>query len=158
MNWDAIGAIGQMLGSIAVFITLGYLAIQVRQTNRSAALAAVLANRAERREFLVAERDSPYIPGIRVKIRAGEPLDPEESVRYGLHSAAVFSVEYSEWVNRTMGQMGEFGTSYEASYDSIFANPHHLEWWKSNGRRIYPTKFFDFIDAEIAQRAIKGAQ
>ena len=31
MNWDAIGAIGQMLGSIAVFVTLGYLAVQVRR-------------------------------------------------------------------------------------------------------------------------------
>ena len=30
MNWDAIGALGQMLGSIAVFVTLGYLAGQVR--------------------------------------------------------------------------------------------------------------------------------
>ena len=25
MNWDAIAAIGQMLGSVAVFVTLGYL-------------------------------------------------------------------------------------------------------------------------------------
>ena len=30
MNWDAIGAIGQMLGSVAVFVTLGYLAMQTR--------------------------------------------------------------------------------------------------------------------------------
>ena len=30
MNWDAIGALGEVLGSIAVFLTLGYLAIQVR--------------------------------------------------------------------------------------------------------------------------------
>jgi hypothetical protein len=29
MNWDEVGAIGQVLGSIAVFITLGYLAVQV---------------------------------------------------------------------------------------------------------------------------------
>jgi len=31
MNWDAIGAVGRMLGSVAVFITLGYLATQIRQ-------------------------------------------------------------------------------------------------------------------------------
>ena len=30
MNWDAIGAIGQMLGSVAVFVTLGYLAVQIK--------------------------------------------------------------------------------------------------------------------------------
>ena len=33
MNWDAIGAVGQVLGSVAVFITLGYLAVQVRHAN-----------------------------------------------------------------------------------------------------------------------------
>ena len=30
MNWDEVGAIGQVLGSLAVFVTLGYLAVQVR--------------------------------------------------------------------------------------------------------------------------------
>jgi hypothetical protein len=30
MDWDAIGAVGQVLGSFAVFITLGYLSVQVR--------------------------------------------------------------------------------------------------------------------------------
>ena len=33
INWDAIGAIAEILGSIAVFATLLYLAAQVRQTN-----------------------------------------------------------------------------------------------------------------------------
>ena len=36
MNWDAIGAIGEILGAIAVVLTLGYLAMQVRQTNKIA--------------------------------------------------------------------------------------------------------------------------
>jgi len=29
MNWDAIGAIGQILGSVGVLISIGYLAVQV---------------------------------------------------------------------------------------------------------------------------------
>ncbi len=32
MNWDAIGAIGEILGSFAVLLTLVYLAVQLRQT------------------------------------------------------------------------------------------------------------------------------
>ena len=35
MNWDALGAIAELLGSIAVFLTLAYLAIQVRQNSRA---------------------------------------------------------------------------------------------------------------------------
>jgi len=33
MNWDAIGAIGQMLGSIAILVTLGYRALQVKHVS-----------------------------------------------------------------------------------------------------------------------------
>ncbi len=39
MNWDAIGAVGEILGAIAVFVSLLYLAIQIRSnTNQSSAL------------------------------------------------------------------------------------------------------------------------
>ena len=31
MNWDAIGAIGEVFGSLVVVMTVGYLAVQVRQ-------------------------------------------------------------------------------------------------------------------------------
>jgi type II secretory pathway component PulJ len=33
MNWDALGAIAELLGAIAVFATLAYLAVQIRQSN-----------------------------------------------------------------------------------------------------------------------------
>jgi hypothetical protein len=31
MNWDAIGAIGETVGALAVILTLAYLAVQIRQ-------------------------------------------------------------------------------------------------------------------------------
>ena len=34
MNWDAIGAVGEILGAIAVVATLFYLASQIRHANR----------------------------------------------------------------------------------------------------------------------------
>lgn len=33
MNWDALGAVAEFLGAIAVFATLAYLAVQIRQSN-----------------------------------------------------------------------------------------------------------------------------
>jgi hypothetical protein len=35
MNWDAIGAVGELIGAIAVVITLVYLAIQIRQNTKT---------------------------------------------------------------------------------------------------------------------------
>ena len=48
MNWEAIGAIGEILGAIAVVATLSYLATQTRQS-RKATLADVYQNRAVHR-------------------------------------------------------------------------------------------------------------
>ena len=33
MNWDAIGAVSEIIGALAVVITLAYLAVQIRQSN-----------------------------------------------------------------------------------------------------------------------------
>lgn len=33
MSWEALGAIAELLGAVAVFVTLAYLAVQVHQSN-----------------------------------------------------------------------------------------------------------------------------
>ncbi|MFT4562833.1 MAG: hypothetical protein ACI9BW_002580 [Gammaproteobacteria bacterium] len=40
MNWDALGAIGELVGAAAVVLTLGYLAFQIRQSSALARAAA----------------------------------------------------------------------------------------------------------------------
>ena len=41
MNWEAISAIGEIVGALAVVITLVYLAIQIREQNRESRAAAI---------------------------------------------------------------------------------------------------------------------
>ena len=58
MNWEAIGAIGEILGAAGVIVTLAYLAVQMRQSNRLAKRAAVqgvLAGRAEMNRFIASD-------------------------------------------------------------------------------------------------------
>ncbi len=58
MNWEAIGAIGEVLGAAGVIITLAYLAVQMRQSNRLAKRAAVqgvLEGRAEMNRFIASD-------------------------------------------------------------------------------------------------------
>lgn len=47
MNWHAIGAIGQILGSLATFITVGYLVVQVHDAEREMK-RSIAQSRAER--------------------------------------------------------------------------------------------------------------
>ena len=41
LNWDAIGAVGEIVGALAVVVSLIYLATQIRTQNIEARLAAV---------------------------------------------------------------------------------------------------------------------
>ena len=50
MNWDAIGAVGEIIGALAVVATLGYLALQVKTNTAAvnqASRQATLSGRAE---------------------------------------------------------------------------------------------------------------
>src|SRR5262245_22320707 len=66
MNWDAIGAIGQVLGSIAVFVTLVYLAIQVRHAREQSRRALSQARSEALRQILALQCDE-RVNRIRVK-------------------------------------------------------------------------------------------
>lgn len=54
MNWNAVGALFQMIGTLAVIITLAYLAIQVRVSRSVAADANRLTRTSGVREFCLA--------------------------------------------------------------------------------------------------------
>ena len=43
MNWDAVGAIGEIIGAVAVIVTLIYLAVQIGDGARASRSAAVTA-------------------------------------------------------------------------------------------------------------------
>lgn len=67
MNWEAIGAIGEIVGAIGVIITLGYLGFQIRQntsqleqnerTSIAAAVSGSVADYRENRRYIYTSRD-----------------------------------------------------------------------------------------------------
>ena len=87
MNWEAAGAIGEVLGSIAVLASLIYIAVQVRETK-------ITANRASRIErnnaFSKTMLETPELSEIVAKINEVDGSDPfvsEMQETYGLTAA-----------------------------------------------------------------------
>jgi len=81
MNWDALGAIGELVGAAAVVLTLGYLAIQVRQSaNQSSANTGwTILNEFNRmQEVLLA---NPHITDLLEKLQSDEELTRNEDIR-----------------------------------------------------------------------------
>ena len=83
MNWDAIGAIGEIVGAASVVLSLLYLAIQMRQSNRLVERAAVkelISDRAEYNKFVAADAalNSLYWKGMKTP----DQLSESEWLRY----------------------------------------------------------------------------
>lgn len=154
MNWDAIGAIGEIIGAIAVVATLFYLAVQVRETRKDARLSAiqaqrsaVQANRELRIEMFLSERDSPYIPAIRIKADRGEELSEEEQLRLARHVSAMWAYTYSEWVHQDLGLAGEYAANFDGWLAVLFGYSYVMDWWDKYGHTIYPEAFRDYVES-----------
>jgi hypothetical protein len=146
MNWDAIGAVGESVGALAVLVTLIYLAIQVRHAIRSQQADAIRANRQERREYHTDFRDSPYIPGILQKISEGEALTEAEETRLLHHYASTWGLAYSEWIQSQLQWRGRYATSLKVSFEYLFAQPRSLDFFDFIGRDLYPEEFVRYVD------------
>jgi hypothetical protein len=145
-----LGNLGEFLGALAVFATLLYLATQVRDASRATKFAAVEANRAQRIASFTGLRDSPYLPTIMVKIRAGEELNAEEKIRLMSHNSATWALLYSEWVQRELGVMEEFATSDELSMGIALSSPSAMDWWRLAGAHIYHARFVEHVNKMAA--------
>ena len=82
MNWEAIGALGEVAGALTVFATLVYLATQIRQS-RKATLADIYQSRAHSRgaNTLQIALNSPDFHKILFKFEMNlKIMEPDEAV------------------------------------------------------------------------------
>jgi hypothetical protein len=112
MNWDAIGAIGQMLGSLAVFVTLGYLAVQIKHA-RGEVRRSISQSRTETgRELSMYQSQGEWL--LRAAVKADAALG-------GAHGPYL-----RELVDRA-------GLTPEEAYAVMFNN---FAWWNSWSQQI----------------------
>ena len=90
MNWDAISAISQLVGSIAVVVSVLYLAVQLRSSTRVARVAAMDAAAAALRDVTKPFMENAELARIwRTGLENLETLSPDEQARF-FHAAHQF--------------------------------------------------------------------
>jgi hypothetical protein len=107
MNWDALGAFAELIGSVAVLVTLGYLAVQVRHSrnlleeNRKIALGQVYQARSNtRREYQQQIAESTHLAGLLARVGFDgsvgfeevewDSFDDEGRVRLRAHYSTIY--------------------------------------------------------------------
>ena len=160
MNWEAIGALGEIVGALAVVLTLAYLAIQVRHAKE----ASADTNRLERskgvRDMMLA---SAADSGLRENLTKGLQLSDyyneiASNLNMSSDEAASFDWAMLYWFWLHWGQYAS--TTKESDVEELrnvisgfYRNPGVRVCWEKSpwARPVLEKDFVNFVDEILAQ-------
>ncbi len=147
MSIQELGSIGEFVSSLAVLITLLYLAVQIRQTRNATVASTMLNNRIQFQNIMIANRDS-LIATIIVKADKGEALTEEEEYRLSNHINLQWNLLFSDYVQLQIGYTEGWAPSGKPALKRIFGRygGRAADWWESSGKVIYPDAFIDYVE------------
>ena len=166
MNWEAIGAVGQMLGSIAVFVTLGYLAVQVRHA-RAEMQRSVSQSRADGlRELAMNRANNQQLNNSFAKAHAGlggGPMNPFVSALME-RSALTLEEAYGLWWDQlafwhlrvqVISYIDEMAagarTDLDRTYREVYGSSPVPRLWYETTKRGLRSDAVRYIDKLLAQ-------
>ena len=149
MNWEAIGAVGELLGALGVIVTLGYLAVQIRQNTRVVKATGYHAVNAATLPRDVSVIENPDVARLLVEGLSGRELSPEDFVRFHtfLHSVfRFFDSMYYQYRNQTLDS--EHWETHREAMRRWLANPSLRAWWDAFQNTFTPS-FRELVVREI---------
>ena len=152
MNWEAIGAVGELIGAVTVVLTLLYLAIQIRQNSQAVKNTAAQALLSELNDCL---RLGSSNPDTARAVILGQTLFDELSEE----GRAQFITWIFAWM-RTIEQAyfqyvqgyidEEMWEGQRAHLRQLIQAPAVKTWW-SHRRIFFSQRFQNYMDELAAQ-------
>lgn len=169
MNWDAISAIGELVGAGVVFMTLGYLAVQVRQA-RGEVLRTIAHARAETvRDLLMTRATDERLGALYVQATTAIVGTPPAFIsalmeRTGLtvaEAAALYWEQLAWWQYRLevipyvddlpVAQRTEFESGIRQNYGS---QPVERLFYET-AKTTFPPAAVSYIDDLLARQSLE---
>ena len=151
MNWDAIGAIGEVIGALGVLATLVYLSVQIRAQNRAMRIQNMRAQAVEK-QSVYSMQSSPDILHTAMRKAYSLESDLEWAEQYALEGylgSYLASAEcdfqlYSEGLTSE-----EDWRASKYQLELFLNNPFVLKWWEELARPAYRESFARQVDLII---------
>jgi len=148
MNWEMISAIGPILGTLGIIISLVYLARQIHaQKSRDTAVNSLTT---QFNEFMRPQIQSSELCAIWLRgLKSFEQLDGPSKLRFGSHIGGQLSAAdslYLDYLDRTLD--ARFWRGFDRWLADIVAYPGFQSWWLTR-RHWYSDEFCALLDGHI---------
>ena len=157
MNWEAIGAVGEIVGALGVVVSLVYLASQIRTQNRESRLAAATEWTNQWNEFSVSFAEHPTLAEVwRKGSQEFSSLNPSEVVQFSAQCGRFFRVAEGIHEQYAQGRLNpNIWRGLERTLEDIARLPGVKAWWPTRSH-WYSDNFIalvqPFVDSTAPQR------
>ena len=151
MDWEAIGAIGEVLGALAVVATLGYLAVQIRQNTKAVRIQTYQAimDSSNRLGDSLAEQNVDEI--YRKGRKDPDSCSTEEWARFVLIAGQVMNLYEGLYLHHQSGAIDDdFFTNRWKTFHRIMNQPGFRLIWTEKMDAYYALSFTRAVDGLLA--------
>ena len=146
MNWDAISAIGEIIGAIAVVATLLYLSKEIRQNSRSVEISMLRDTTSQWNQWSEMIAVSPDLADIVVKGNLSyHSLSESEALRYGAYVQSFFDNAESYRILISKHQVDNDLQVLESIVSRRLRNSGFSKWWSEN-TTDYNDEFIGWVE------------
>ena len=147
MNWEAIGAVGEILGALAVVVSLVYLASQIRVQNRESRVASVHEILEGFRTLMTVHQDHDRAAVWLTGIAGLENLSDVQRVQFFAITQHSMRLTEEAYFQRQAGRLDErLWTAFDAQNKDILTTKGVQEVWALR-KHVFSNEFRDFIDS-----------
>ncbi len=152
MNWTKTSAVAEILSSVAILVTLVYLAVEIQQNAEATRADARQAILDSDQQFLQLVIDSPKLNLLWYK----PELSDEEKVRLSYFLLTHLRMRESNWSQYESGTLDDkTWQSYRASIVAVLSAPRTRTWWQNFGvERVFDLEFVSIVDNLIADQPL----
>lgn len=151
MNWEAAGAIGEIIGAIGVIASLLYVARQVGASNKASAIESKLATSRMHSDFIGSLIENPELDEILFKgISDYQSLSKTDHRRFSnmaLQAFTFFSAGYFQLKAGTMDS--EEWSESEAIIQFWLSGQGGKDWWQKVGQKRFSRRFTSYIEEKF---------
>lgn len=151
MNWEAIATISQVIGTALVFITLIYLAMQVRSNSRQMRSQNLHAATQQTHQIM----QLLTVPGIveaRVKVVSGEALSAQDLIYLEAFVASALSSFCNQYEHYKAGLGNSDWKNTRVLVGDFLVNHWTREWWQEYGKLRFDQDFVAEVNCILAEQ------